>query len=362
MNDTELDLFGGKPRKLRDERQLTEALARVSSRDESLREGFLRALLKALGTKRAGTVARQLPRNGKNVAIEAEKTLGPVKKAWFRNSGGRPDLIISAGGIVIIVEAKVDASLGVKQLERYLNHGSVALVSEKFEKIPTVASRRSGWLGQTTWRQLIPELEKLQAKSPTVQKQWGDLLAAVQREGDLGDGLAAWDRGKRKVGSRNRLILQSVQNSASEALAASVTKRLKLKPAAKCTFKLHASREDHVRMDLFLSPNTKKPVVQVRLWGKRRPLRVQVHLASVKVPVGRGAFRSETEASLVKAGFKRQPEGFLASALFGKKQVGTETSPQVALREALEPLLRAVGESGALDGYVHRVDWQGFKR
>lgn len=202
----------------------------------------------------------------------------------------------------------------------------------------------------------------MEASSATKQKQWLDLLEIIQVDGDLGDGVATWDRGKRKVGTRNRLILQSVKSSAPDYLADSLSKNLSLKPGAKCTCKVNNSRADRVTMDLNLPPNSRTPSLRVEVWGKRRPLRVAVHVPTIKTPPGQGAKRPSVEANLSKAGFKKRQGVFSASTSFGPKVAGEETPPQVALREALFPLLKAVAESGALDGYVNGVSQQVKKR
>jgi len=165
VDDDDSALFGGKPRKPRDERQLTEALARLCAKDPALRVGFARALLAALGSKRAASLAGHLPSAGKAVVVEAELNLGAVTKKWLRESGGRPDLVVRADALVIAVEAKIGAGLGEKQLERYLQHpdlksgsasGGVALVAERYETVSARVRASSHWLGQATWHSSSP--------------------------------------------------------------------------------------------------------------------------------------------------------------------------------------------------------------
>ena len=362
--DDDLALFGGKPRKPRHERQLTEALARLCKQDAALRVGFARALLAALGSKRAASLAGHLPSTGKAVVVEAESNLGAVTRKWLRESGGRPDIVVRADGLVIIVEAKIGASLGEKQLERYLKHpdlksgsasGGVALVAEKNETVSALVRASRHWLGQATWRQFIPELEKVNADRVAVHEQWQELLAIVQRPGDLGDGLVTWDKGTGSIGRRNRLILQSVDRTAVDVLGAAVAGRFVDPPQVVCRTVLHRAQADTAQMDIYMSPRAKAPAVTVRVWGKRRPLRVDVHVADLGVPPWGAARRQAAEAALHADGFARTPDGLSSVATFGPVESGRETAPAEALRGVLEPLLRAVGKSGVLDGHVNRL-------
>jgi len=346
VDDDDLALFGGKRRKPRDERQLTEALARLCEQDAALRVGFARALLAALGSKRAASLAGHLPSTGKAVVVEAESNLGAVTRKWLRESGGRPDLVVRADGLVIVVEAKIGAGLGEKQLERYLKHpdlksgsasGGVALVAEKDETASARVRASRHWLGQATWRQFIPELEKVDADRDAVHEQWQELLAIVQRSGDLGDGLVTWDKGKGSIGRRNRLILQSVDRAVVDVLGAAVAGRFADPPRVVCQTVLHRAQADTAQMDIFMSPRAKAPAVKVRVWGKRRPLRVDVHVADLRVPTWRAARRQAAEAALQDADFMRTPEGLRAVARFGPVVSGRETAPQEALRGVLEP-------------------------
>jgi len=248
MSSSRLALFDGEPRKPRDERQLTEALARLCAKDPALRVGFARALLAALGSKRAASLAGYLPSTGKGVLVEGQFNLGAVTKKWLRESGGRPDLVVWADALIIVVEAKIGAGLGEKQLERYLQHpglksgsasGGVALVAEKYETVSARVRASRHWLGQATWRQLIPQLEKVKADQDAVHGQWQELLAVVQRPGDLGDGLVAWDKGRGSIGRRNRLILQSVDRTVVDVLGAAVAGRFVVPPRVVCQTLLH---------------------------------------------------------------------------------------------------------------------------
>jgi len=203
--------------------------------------------------------------------------------------------------------------------------------------------------------QLIPELEKVKADHDAVHGQWEELLAIVQRPGDLGDGLVIWDKGRGSIGRRNRLILQSVDRTVVDVLGAAVAGRFVVPPRVVCQTVLQRAQGDTAQLDIFMSPRAKTPAVTVLVWGRRRPLRVAVVVADLGVPAWGAARRQAAEAALVADGFARTPNGLRAEAKFGPVVSGRETAPPEALRGVLEPLLRAVGKSGALDGRMHRL-------
>jgi len=77
--------------------------------------------------------------------------------------------------------------------------GSFLLAENKVTKIPLRIRIDRHWLGQITWRQLIPQLEQIDATNSTNGDHWRAVLEAVQQEGDLGDGAILWRRGRRTV-------------------------------------------------------------------------------------------------------------------------------------------------------------------
>lgn len=191
-------LFDGKPRKKRGETQLTNEIAKLCSEDASLRRGFAHALLSAVESRRARAVCDQLPPTGTKLEVSSQKDLGRVSLKWLRESGGKPDIVIHGSGVLIVVEAKIDAGMQPKQLERYVNYsnscfrdgsaiaGGVVLLNDDHQKVGRFLSAKNRWLGQVTWGELILQLQDISAKDRDVDRRWKELFQIVQLPGDLG--------------------------------------------------------------------------------------------------------------------------------------------------------------------------------
>ena len=110
MESTDAVLFAGKLRQKRNERQLTEELAKICAGDPGLRAGFALALVRVVGSKRSSSLTALVSAAGSGIAIEGQHNLGRVRTAAFRESGGKPDWVISAPGLIIVVEAKIGAA------------------------------------------------------------------------------------------------------------------------------------------------------------------------------------------------------------------------------------------------------------
>jgi len=159
-----------------DEPQLTRALASVFQADPSMGAQFVNLVLKTVSEGRAGSTPRELRCSTEEVVED-----------------GRLDLRFRADGWDVIVELKIYASYGRDQLDRYLN------VLDKVDSAYVTAITRSvpiygepdrnvdpRWLGSVQWRRLLPELRKLQSRSPALSTQWLLFLDVLEEEGSMG--------------------------------------------------------------------------------------------------------------------------------------------------------------------------------
>ena len=361
-------LFGGKPRKHRDERQLTDELARLCRQDAGLRTGFALALVRLVEAKQSSALTALVAKAGSGLLVEAERHLGRVENKLFQQKGGRPDLVITASGLVLVLEAKIDASLQKGQRERYLNDpllfpkraaGGLILVVEK----PPPSSfsvgglrGRNRWLGTITWRQLIPALEELEADDDGVGTRWQAVLEAVQQPGDLGDGAMHWGRGTRTVSQRNRKILKSAQLSSVHALDRGMKHSLINLPALRPSMHLRVTAKDRADLGLCVPETAPNPALTIAVYGTRRPLAVTVIVHGVvKAVRGDRGIAAQAPQKLRRAGFELVDGGdYVIMKRFGDGSGEDGPSPPAALRAVLDPVLEAVGASGALNGRVNR--------
>ncbi|MEH3157146.1 MAG: hypothetical protein PGN29_18170 [Gordonia paraffinivorans] len=362
MNDDSVVLFDGEDRKQRGETQLAHEIARLCKEDQGLRLGFARELLNCLETSSASAVARALPRSGASLQIATEQSLGAVKTAWLRESGGRADLVIVGKRVLIVVELTIGAGLQPKQLERYTRHvasklkteafeaGGVVLVSETRQQVGRRVSSRDHWLGQLTWRDLIPRLEDAAATDAAVEARWRKLLETVQEPGDLGDGVVGWNKGNGTVGRRNKLILKSVVNSTAHTLESGLKRQLSTSQQLDCATVVSRSGKNAASIDIAFSRRARTPALTVTVSGSRRPLSVSILVPKLHTTSKSGAAQAAAAAVLTEAAFKATSDGYLAVTRFGR--VSDDDVPSAALRKELDPLLLRVVESGALDGYV----------
>ena len=361
-------LFDGKPRKHRDERQLTDELARLCRQDAGLRTGFALALVRLVEAKQSPALTALVAKAGPKLSVEAERHLGRAQNKLFQQKGGRPDLVITAHGLVLVLEAKIDASLQKGQRERYLNDpllfprgvaGGLILVVEK--PPPTSFSLgglqgRNRWLGTITWRQLIPALEELEADDDGVGTRWQEVLEAIQQPGDLGDGAMRWGRGTRTVGQRNRKILKSAEVSSVHALDRGMKDSLIKLPALRPSMRLRVAGKDRADLGLYVPETAPSPALTITVHGTRRPLAVTVTVHGVvKAVRGDRGIAAQAAQKLRHAGFKLVAGGdYVIMKRFGDGSGEDEPSPPAALRAVLDPVLGAIGASGALNGRVNR--------
>jgi len=364
MESTDAVLFAGKLRQKRNERQLTEELAKICAGDPGLRAGFALALVRVVGSKRSSSLTALVSAAGSGIAIEGQHNLGRVRTAAFRESGGKPDWVISAPGLIIVVEAKIGAGLQEKQLERYLKHpqlvtgeangGLILLVENRLENLPRLVSRRRHWLGQITWRQLIPELELIEATDSATGDRWRTILDTIQHEGDLGDGAMLWRRGHRTVAQRNRLLLKSVSLSVRHALDGAIRKRFEKLPPVSIYMHSLVMENGQADLDIFIPSSAACPAITISVHGHRRPLSVTLTVHGVaKAMRGDDGTARAARDELTGKGFASTSDVFAITKRFGPPQKN-DLSPTEALRSELDPLLSALGASGALDGRVNR--------
>jgi len=361
-------LFGGKPRKHRDERQLTDELARLCQQDAGLRTGFALALVRLVEAKQSPALTALVAKAGSGLLVEAERHLGRVENKLFQQKGGRPDLVITANGLVLVLEAKIDASLQKGQRERYLNDpllfpkgaagGLILVVKKPPPKSFSVGGLqgRNRWLGTITWRQLIPALEELEADDDGVGTRWQAVLEAVQQPGDLGDGAMHWGRGTRTVGQRNRKILKSAQLSSVHALDRGMKDSLINLPVLRPSMHLRVTGKDRADLGLYVPETAPNPALTISVHGTRRPLAVTVIVHGVvKAVRGDRGIAVQAAQKLRRAGFELVDGGdYVFMKPFGAGRGEEGSSPPAALRSVLDPVLEAVGASGALNGRVNR--------
>ncbi len=364
-------LFSGKPRRKRDERQLTEEVARICESDAGLRAGFALALARVVDSKRSRSLASRLGEVGGDVVVEGQHDLGRVRTKAFREAGGKPDWVIYTPKLVLVVEAKIEAGLQKKQLHRYLKHpqlvsgeaegGLILLTENKVKKMPLRIRIDRHWLGQITWRQLIPQLEQIEATNSTNGDHWRAVLEAVQQEGDLGDGAILWRRGRRTIAQRNRMILKSVTLHASHVLDRTLRDHFENMPVVDTRAELRVTGKHRADLDLFIPRAAKLPAITVSVHGQRRPLAVTLTVHGITRAVrGDDGTAARARRELRKANFDVTSDDCTITKRFGARQQDNDPSPTEALRIELDPLLSTIGTSGALDGRVNR--WGRYHR
>lgn len=368
MSDDPVALFGGMARKPKGETQLTREIADLCSSDEKLRLGFAKALLASARTRRAESIRSRLPASGAELRVDAKDDIGQLGRKLWRKIGGKPDLIIEGPGLLIVVEVKIEADFQPDQLVRYMNHprlgrsaatrGGVILLNNRYYDVGRTVSTRPRWLGQTTWRELIPELKRIHAADADLDRRWQRLWSVVEKPGDLGDGVSVWNRGNMAVGKRNRLILESIEGHVSHHVAALLNERLTGTTKAHCTTKV-AQSKDSGQLTLVLKNHPKTPAVTIEVSGTRRPLTVSVtHRRPRSTTRGRAANDSVVSA-LEAAKFKCTEDVVIRSDRFGPK-ADNETPPE-ALERKLDPILTALVQAGALDHLADTIPGRAAK-
>lgn len=182
-------------RRPRDEAQLTRALAGVFAADQSLAGQFVGIVLDA-----SPFAARKgIPAPPDRLACRAEEIA----------SEGRADLTFrdAAGHWHVIVELKVDAGYGPRQLERYLRafggarHEALAAVTRNVPTRgdpPEDADRR--WAGSVRWGRVLRPLRDIRPGPALLAREWPLFLDVLESEGSMGftkadiDLFRAWER------------------------------------------------------------------------------------------------------------------------------------------------------------------------
>lgn len=82
------------------------------------------------------------------------------------------------------VEIKVDSGFGKSQLERYGEHGPLAVIVRDATTAPTPQDKVN-WVGAVSWPDLVPSLRDLPVDEPA-RRDWLRLLRVLEEDGDLG--------------------------------------------------------------------------------------------------------------------------------------------------------------------------------
>jgi hypothetical protein len=172
-----------------DEAQLTQIIGAFAAADEEFAASLVRALLAhadLIRTTRLGDVPSRL-------ACKPEVHLVDS----VGHDQGFVDLRFSdtAGGFTLLVELKIHAAYGYRQLDRYMigldalpsaHAGLLAITRDLPTGGEDQVARDPRWLGSLRWAQLLDDLRSLNHPDPALRALWGALLDRVASDGDFG--------------------------------------------------------------------------------------------------------------------------------------------------------------------------------
>jgi hypothetical protein len=101
-----------------------------------------------------------------------------------------PDLAFSdpEGQVRLLIELKIDADFGDRQIERYLEArwyvAAIVLAPEDVEKPGVEPELLAGWLGAISWQAILPALRSMDIE-PDLRAQWRELLNVMESDRDF---------------------------------------------------------------------------------------------------------------------------------------------------------------------------------
>lgn len=163
-------------RKPGDETQLTRALASVASVDAGFASRFLQVVLEAASRRSFAVPAAPVVTTEEIAGGERFDLRFRVDSSWD-----------------VIVELKIHAGYGRRQLERYLaalddvDNAFVCAITRDvalYGEPPPGADPH--WAGSVRWRELLPALRNLPVEDPLLASQWRVFLDVLEEEGSMG--------------------------------------------------------------------------------------------------------------------------------------------------------------------------------
>jgi len=298
------------------------------------------------------------------VTLANEVTIGPKKiRRILPSTGGRVDWQFVGPGFCLIVEVKLGAAVGEDQLERYLRHraitkgsvtGGLVLLTRDRSPITRKIAKKKRWLGQISWRELLPELENIEPADPTVRAEWQQLIEVIQQPGDLVADGATWQRKKRTAGQRNRAILRAAHDGACDFVELNLATRLGGRPEGRCGTHPPGHRQrdvtyrgDRASVGFYVPARASRPAIAVDVAGSKQPLKVTTTFLLDRHVLSHRAI-AQLEAEL--GDFK--PVGEYLAVTDPVRQGPDSVSPQVAMQALLEQRLGQIIDSGGLDLYT----------
>ena len=280
-----------KRRKKDNERQLTDEVGVLCARDALLAREVARAVLRVAAAGRPRSFLDLADRVPETVTLANEVTIGPKKiRRILPSTGGRVDWQFVGPGFCLIVEVKLGAAVGEDQLERYLKHraitkgsvtGGLVLLTRDRSPITRKIAKKKRWLGQISWRELLPELENIEPADPAVRAEWKQLVEVIQQPGDLVADGVTWQRKNRTAGQRNRAILGAAHDGACDFVELNLATRLGGRPEGRCGTHPpgHRHRDvtyrgDRAVVGFYVPARSKRPAITVDVDGIRQPLKV----------------------------------------------------------------------------------------
>jgi len=190
-------------RRPRSERQLTDTIAAFASLDSRFSANVARVLVEAVNPSRATSLGE--------VPAELQVSSEVVLRDETGREVGSVDLVFadSAGGFVLLVEAKLHSEYGFEQVERYLSalptlgaerSALMAVTRDPPRQGEIAAYGDSLWLGSVRWARVFDALRELTLGDEPLDRMWRGLLDVVREQGDFGtvdldvNAVRAWAR------------------------------------------------------------------------------------------------------------------------------------------------------------------------
>ena len=158
-----------------------------------LRNGaaFARAILDSVeGSNRVGRGRRALAPVPDRLRVSDEVGLASLKRGGSQRLG-RVDLVLGSTDYTwrLNVELKLQAKYGKGQLENYLQHGTptVAVVRRRSESLSTAIADHASWVGEASWRDVMPTLEGFHIPNPETKNLWSAWLEVMSEETEWDD-------------------------------------------------------------------------------------------------------------------------------------------------------------------------------
>jgi hypothetical protein len=348
---------------------LTRSVFDLSCQDASLAPQITRMLLTAVRSAPDGVPNTRVPETPARVTLTREVDLGRVKETVLTKRGGKVDWKFSAAGFLLLVEVKINSTVGEHQLQRYLNApafkskataGGLILLTRDGHQVPKAVYRKRRWLGQLTWEQLLPELQTINPAVPEVARRWQELLLLVSQVSVPGIRAATpvgWTLNGRTAGHRNSLILKSVADSTCRTVDKALgARRGYAVTDGLCGYRRPGQRTfpysgDQATLQFYV-PATKARdwAVHVSLQGTRRPLKLTTTVQLPVKPLVRTKKYQAAVEGLAQAGFTFRDElAHVTDRVTSPGGADPQEAPATVVRALLAERTVQLVASGVLD-------------